>query len=322
MFQKQPIMRKVLYALLPIVLFSVWLYGPRVALVLAISLVTGILTELAFEKKKGGKVSEAVLVSACLFALSMPPAVPLWIVVIGMAFAIFMAKEVFGGFGRNIFNPAIAGRLFVYISFASLLAASFYAPGNFGAAAGSLFGKVDALTAATPLAIMRDGGSIPLLQLLIGNRSGSIGESSTILIVLAAIYLIATKTAQWRLILSTLLGGFGLSAALFYGGVASALPPAGLLAGSFLFITVFMATDPVSAPKKPLAQWLYGLLIGFVVAIIRTFSASFPEGTSFAVLFSNTFASLFDKIVNDYAKAKKERLARTENLQAATRGQK
>ena len=170
MFQKQPIMRKVLYALLPIVLFSVWLYGPRVALVLAISLVTGILTELAFEKKKGGKVSEAVLVSACLFALSMPPAVPLWIVVIGMAFAIFMAKEVFGGFGRNIFNPAIAGRLFVYISFASLLAASFYAPGNFGAAAGSLFGKVDALTAATPLAIMRDGGSIPLLQLLIGNH--------------------------------------------------------------------------------------------------------------------------------------------------------
>lgn len=309
MFQKQIMMRRVLYALLPIALFSVWLYGPRVLLVLAVSLGGGILTEFLFEKKKGGKVSEAVLVTSTLFALSMPPAVPLWIVLVGIVFAVFMAKEVFGGFGRNIFNPAIAGRLFVYISFAGLLTASFYAPGNFGAAAGNLFGKVDALTSATPLAVMRDGGSEPLLNLLFGTRSGSIGESSVILILVAAIYLIATKTAQWRLMLSTVIGAVVPTAIFWFAGVPRALPPQALLAGSFLFITVFMSTDPVSAPKKPASQWYYGLLIGLVVAIIRTFSGSFPEGTSFALLFGNTFASLFDKIVNDLAKRKKEKAA-------------
>jgi Na+-transporting NADH:ubiquinone oxidoreductase subunit B len=301
-------MRRVLYALVPIAALSVWLYGPRVLLVLAVSLGTGVLVEYLFEKKKGGKVSEAVLVSGTLFAMAMPPAVPLWIVVVGMAFAVFMAKEVYGGFGRNIFNPAIAGRLFVYISFAGVLGASFYEPGNFGAAAGSLFGRVDAMAAATPLAAWRSGGDVPILSLLIGNRAGSIGESSVILIAGAAVYLIATKTAQWRLILSTVIGGAVMAAAFLLAGVDKALPIQALLAGSFLFVAVFMSTDPVSAPKKPAAQWAYGLLIGAVIIVIRTFSL-FPEGTSFALLLGNTFASLFDRIVNESAKKKAAKAA-------------
>lgn len=309
MFQKQAIMRRVLYALVPIAALSVWLYGPRVLLVLAVSLGTGVLVEYLFEKKKGGKVSEAVLVSGTLFAMAMPPAVPLWIVVVGMAFAVFMAKEVYGGFGRNIFNPAIAGRLFVYISFAGVLGASFYEPGNFGAAAGSLFGRVDAMAAATPLAAWRSGGDVPILSLLIGNRAGSIGESSVILISGAAVYLIATKTAQWRLILSTVIGGAVMAAAFLLAGVDKALPIHALLAGSFLFVAVFMSTDPVSAPKKPSAQWAYGLLIGAVIIVIRTFSL-FPEGTSFALLLGNTFASLFDRIVNESAKKKAAKAAK------------
>ncbi len=303
MFQKQPMMRRVLYALAPIGVLSVWLYGPRVVLTLAVSLGTGVLVEYLFEKKKGGKVSEAVLVTGTLFAFSMPPAAPLWIIVIGMAFAVFMAKEVYGGFGRNIFNPAIAGRLFVYISFAGVLGGSFFEPGNFGAAAGNLFGRPDAISAATALATMRSGGDVPILGLLLGTRSGSIGEESIILIAGAAIYLIATKTAQWRLIASTVLSGAAVAAILFFTGVQQALPMQSLMAGSFLFVAVFMATDPVSAPKKPAAQWAYGLMIGAVIIIIRTFSL-FPEGTSFALLLGNTFASLFDKIVNDAAKRK------------------
>jgi Na+-transporting NADH:ubiquinone oxidoreductase subunit B len=302
-FQKQIMMRRVLYALVPIAALAVWLYGPRVLLTLAVSLGTGVLVEYLFEKKKGGKVSEAVLVSGTLFAMAMPPAVPLWIVVVGMAFAVFMAKEVYGGFGRNIFNPAIAGRLFVYISFAGVLGASFYEPGNFGAAAGSLFGKVDAVAMATPLAAWRAGKDISILNLLIGNRAGSIGESSIILIAAAAVYLVATKTAQWRLIVSTIIGGAVMAAAFLLAGVDKALPIQALLAGSFLFVAVFMATDPVSAPKKPAAQWAYGLMIGAVIIVIRTFSL-FPEGTSFALLLGNTFASLFDRIVNEAAKKK------------------
>ncbi len=308
MFQKQPMMRRVLYALAPIAAFSVWLYGPRVVLTLAVSLGVGFLVEYLFEKKRGGKVSEAVLVTGTLFALSMPPAAPLWIVAIGVAFAVFMAKEVYGGFGRNVFNPAIAGRLFVYISFAGVLGGSFFEPGSFGAAAGGLLGRPDAVSAATPLGLLRSGESVPLLSLLTGLRAGSAGESSVILIAGAAIYLMATKTAQWRLVASTVGGGAVVALALWLSGAPEALPPESLLAGSFLFVAVFMATDPVSAPKKPAAQWAYGLLIGAVIAVIRTFSL-FPEGTSFALLFGNVFASLFDKVAATRLAAKKAKAA-------------
>ncbi|MBN2874923.1 MAG: RnfABCDGE type electron transport complex subunit D [Spirochaetales bacterium] len=301
-------MRRVLYALAPIVALAVWLYGPRVLVALAVSLGTGVLVEYLFEKKKNGKVSEAVLVSGTLFALAMPPAVPLWILVVGMAFAVFMAKEVYGGFGRNIFNPAIAGRLFVYISFAGVLGSSYYEPGAFGVAAGSLFGAVDSVAMATPLAAMRSGDSIPLFNLLVGTRAGAMGESSAILIAVAAVYLMVTKTAQWRLIASTLLGGVVVAGVLVLAGVAKAMPLEALLGGSFLFVAVFMATDPVSAPKKPVAQWTYGLMIGAIVIVIRTFSL-FPEGTSFAILLGNTFASLFDRMVNEAARKKKEKAA-------------
>jgi Na+-transporting NADH:ubiquinone oxidoreductase subunit B len=301
-------MRRVLYALAPIEILAIWLYGPRVLAILVVSLGVGVLVEYLFEKKKGGKVSEAVLVTGTLFALSMPPAAPLWIVAIGISFAVFMAKEVYGGFGRNIFNPAIAGRLFVYISFAGVMGGSFFEPGNFGAAAGNLFGRPDAVSAATALSTMRSGGDVPIIGLLLGTHAGSIGESSIILIAAAAIYLVVKKTAQWRLILSTIIGGSVVAAALFFSGVQKALPMQALLAGSFLFVAVFMSTDPISAPKRPKAQWAYGLLIGATIIVIRSFSL-FPEGTSFALLFGNAFASLFDKLANDAAKNKAAKLA-------------
>lgn len=296
MFQKQPIMRKVLYSLAPIFLFSIYLYGLRPLLTALVVFPLGILVEYLFEKKRGKKVSEAVLVTCALYTLSMPPVVPLWIVAVGIVFTIFMAKEVYGGFGRNIFNPAIAGRLFVYISFATIMQAGFVQAGNFGAAAGLWGYPVDGMSAATPLAQLRHGETISVLNAILGFRMGSLGESSVILIVLAGIYLIATKTANWRLMVSTIGSAVLLTGALLLAGVAKALPMESLLVGSFLFVAVFMATDPVSAPKKPLAQWLYGIVIGVSVVLIRTFSL-FPEGTSFAVLLGNTAASLFDDLV-------------------------
>lgn len=296
MFQKQPMMRKVLISLIPIFLFSVYLYGAKTLLVVAVTFVLGILTEFLVEKTRNKKPSEAVLVTCSLYALSMPPGVPLWIVAVGIVFAVFMAKEVYGGFGRNIFNPAIAGRLFVYISFANAMQSTFLPFGNFGLAA-------DAVTGPTPLALMRAGDNAPILDLLLGLRVGSIGEGSSLLIVLAGVYLVVTKTANWRLIVSTVASGALLTGAFLLAGVSKALPMESLLAGSFLFVAVFMVTDPVSAPKKPLAQWLYGLLIGACIVLIRTFSL-FPEGTSFGVLIGNTAASLLDEIVAK-AKAKK-----------------
>ena len=143
----------------------------------------------------------------------MPPLVPLWVAAIGIVFGVLFGKCIFGGFGRNIFNPAITGRLFVYITFPSFMTTGWMVPGRFGLNAAN---AADAVSSATPLGQMRSGVIPQMKELLIGIRPGSLGESAVILIVLAGIYLIYTKTASWRIILSTLLSFFLLSSALFF----------------------------------------------------------------------------------------------------------
>jgi len=294
-FLKQPMMRKVLIALAPIYLFSLWMYGLRVVAATLVVFVCGIGTEWLFERKRQGKVSEAVLVTCALFTLAWPPKTPLWILAVGIIFAVAMAKGVYGGFGRNIFNPAIAGRAFIYISFAIVLSRAYTGFGNFG------IGTVDVLSSATPLAQMRAHTAVPIANLLFGLRPGAMGESMTLLIALAALYLILTKTASWRIMLATLAGGAVTNLIILAAGAQKALPMESLLAGSFLYMSVFMATDPVSAPKKQPSHYIYGVLIGATAVIIRTFSA-FPEGTSFAILFGNTFANLIDIAVDSITK--------------------
>jgi len=310
-FTKQPVMRRVLLALAPIWLFSVWLYGIRSIAAAAVTFALGILAEWLFERRRSGKVSEAVLVTCALYSMALPPRTPLWIVAVGILFAVVMAKEVYGGFGRNIFNPAIAGRLFVYIAFATVLNQGYTGWGAFGTSA------ADVVASATPLAAMRLHPEAPvdLVSLLVGTRPGAVGESPTVLIALAAVYLVVTKTASWRIIVSELVAGAALTAALWFGGVKGALPMASLLAGSYLFVAVFMATDPVSAPKKPLSQLIYGAFIAACVVSIRTFSA-FPEGTSFGILLGNTFASFIDEVVTR-AGAKKASAAAVASAEAA-----
>jgi len=294
-FLKQPMMRRVLYSLIPLYLYGLWMYGYKLLLIAAVTFVCGIGTEWLFERKKSGKVSEAVLVTCALYALAFPPKTPLWIIAVGIIFAVSLGKGVYGGFGRNIFNPAITGRTFVYISFAVVLLVSYTSFGAFGANA------ADVVASATPLGLMRAGQKVEIGSLLFGLHSGAIGEGMVLLVAAAAIYLIATKTASWRIILSSAAAAAALNAALYFGGVSKALPMESLLAGSFLFVTVFMATDPVSAPKRPASHYVYGALIGATVVIIRTFSA-FPEGTSFAILFGNTFATLIDMGVDGMKK--------------------
>jgi Na+-transporting NADH:ubiquinone oxidoreductase subunit B len=292
-------MRRVLYSLIPIFLFSIYLYGPRVLLTTALTFALGIGAEYLLEKGRKKKVSEAVLVTCALYSLAMPPMVPLWITAIGIIFAVIFGKEVYGGFGRNIFNPAISGRLFIYIAFPTALGATWKTAGNFGRG-------VDVLSSATPLAMLRAGESVDLQTLLFGIRPGSIGESSTVLIAAAAVYLLITKTASYRIIISTYGSAALLTVILWFSGVAKALPPiAALLSGSLLFVTVFMATDPISAAKDKKGQWLYGCLVGCVVVLVRTFSG-FSEGTSFGVFIGNTFASLIDEAVKKKPKTAKE----------------
>lgn len=297
MFLKQPMMRKVLISLLPIYLFSIYMYGFRVIWLSIFIFIPGILVEFIMEKhkkKKVTKVSEAVLVTCMLLVLSMPPMASWWVALIASVFAVLFGKMVYGGFGRNIFNPAIVGRLFVYIAFANQMTLGFGTFGNWG---------LDSVSTATPLKLIGDE-SFSLYNMFFGLRSGSLGEAPIFLILIAAIYLIITKTASWRIISSTFLSGFLLASLLYFGEFNQALPPfESIMAGSFIFVTVFMATDPVSAPKKNQSQIIYGLIIGTSAILVRTFSL-FPEGTSFAVLMGNTFASLIDQYFTKKKKVK------------------
>ncbi|MBN1798512.1 MAG: RnfABCDGE type electron transport complex subunit D [Spirochaetales bacterium] len=290
--QKQVLMRRVLIALLPLYAFALYLYGLHLVFLSLIVFPLGIGVEYLFERTRKKKVSEAVFVTCMLYVLSLPPLVPWWIAGLGILFAVFIAKEVFGGFGRNVFNPAIAGRLFVYITFSPHMTSGWILGGNFAS---------DAVSSATPLAQLGAGQSPDLLNLLLGFHAGSMGESPIILILLAAIFLAATKTAKANIMISTVGAAILFSYLLEFAGVSQALPalPA-LLSGSLVFVAVFMATDPVSAPKKMPAQIIYGVLIGSITVLIRMFPL-FREGTSFAVLLGNTFAPLLDQI---FSKAK------------------
>ncbi len=295
MFQKQIMMRRVLYSLIPIFLFSIYLYGWKVVAIAAVVFTAGILTEYIFMKQRNQKVSEAVLVSCALYTLSMPPLVPFWIAAIGIIFGVLFGKSIYGGFGRNIFNPAITGRLFIYITFPTIMTGGWMLPGRFGTLIS------DSVSGATPLEILRVGDFPPLMDLLTGIRMGSIGESAVVLIVLAAVYLVYTKTASWRTILSTLLSFIVLQGILFYSGIITAPPLESLLAGSILFIAVFMVTDPISSAKKPFGQIFYGTVVGVSLALIRDFSL-FPEGASFAILMGNMFAPLLDELAGKMKK--------------------
>ncbi len=288
---KQPMMTKVLYSLIPIVLFSVFLFGLRILVLLAVSNLLAFLTEYLFiRNKKNGKVSSAVFVTGTLLALIVPPALPFWMLGVGAVIAVLFGKMVFGGFGMNIFNPAMVGRTFIYITFANQMTAGWSKPftslpGGFAA-----YGSPPLLTGATAMA---NEGSFSLSHLFLGLIPGSAGETSALLILLAGIYLIMTKTAKWQSIVATLIS-FLLFTAIFYFG---SNPLYYLLSGGLLFGTIFMVTDPVSSPKNKYGIWINGLMLGFLTVFIRKYSL-WPEGFMFALLICNMLMPIIEYGLN------------------------
>ncbi len=323
-FQKQLIMRRVCYAITPLFLYSIVLYGMRPVYQIAITFMTGILVEYLFEKKRNKKTSEAVLVTCYLYGLSLPPNLPIWMNIVGIFFSVFIAKCVFGGFGRNVYNPAITGRLFIYLSFPIALTTLYWTTLNpIGESFSRALGggaytqqAVDAVSIATPLVSLRQGIIPPLWNLFFGLRSGSLGEGAIFLLILSAIYMIRTKTADWRLIVSTFVSAVVFLTLFYILGLMPGFQGARnfdeglrvvlayLMSGSLVYVAVFMSTDPVSGPNNPRAKWIYGTIIGFSTVLIRLLSG-FPEGVSFAVMIGNTFACLLDEITPK-AKAKKK----------------
>lgn len=288
-------MNRVLYALAPVLIFGIYLYGWRVAVMVLISNLAAYVTEYMFiYKKKGGKVSMAVFVTGTLVALTLPPTLPFWIAALGSVVAIAFGKMVFGGFGTNIFNPAILGRTFIYVSFPQQMTVEWakpFLPNDFPG--GFIRWSVDSAmrTGATIMGQFRLGNEVTysLRDTFLGFEPGSMGETSALLILLAGIYLIVTKTAKWIPMLATLTS-ITLFSLVFYPGQN---PLFLLFSGGALFGIVYMVTDPVSQPKGNSALWIYGALIGFLTVFIRRYSL-FAEGFMFALLLTNAFMPIIE----------------------------
>lgn len=298
LFLMQKPMLRVCYALTPITVAAIYLFGWRSFFLISVIFIFGIVAEAMFTLMQGKPVTSAVFVTCLIFALSLPPTTPVWIAIVGIVSGVVFGKMAFGGFGKNVFNPAMVGRCFIYIAFPKELTNRWVEPmwGNMGGFA-SWTPPIDAVTQATPLAKLREGISPSLQDLFLGNVSGSMGETSVILIGLGGLFIIYKKAAPWRLALSCLSGGILLAGLLRWAGV-STIPPIWhtLCAGSFLFGCAFVVTEPISGPKTKTGQWVYGFMVGGLTIILRGFS-NFAEGIMFSVLLMNAFGPILDYTV-------------------------
>lgn len=292
----QRTMLRVCYALAPLAAGAVYLFGWRALALLAVTLLAGCVTEALFTFRRGQPVTSAVFVTAMIFALSLPPTIPVWMAVVGIVAGVAIGKMAFGGFGHNVFNPAMVGRCFLYVTFPLQMTNTWTLP-FWGGWGGLLHWapSVDAITRATPLVVMRQGDRWPLGDLFLGPVPGSLGETSAVLILLGGAYILYRKAASWRLALGCVLGGFFMSSALHLGGVGSVAPAAyNLVSGSFLFGALFVVTEPISGAKTRLGQWIYSICIGALTIVLRGFS-NFSAGIMFSVLIMNAFVPLLDE---------------------------
>lgn len=294
--------------------------------------IVGLGIEFYYAYKKGHGIEEGFLVTGALIPLIMPPDLPLWILVLSVAFAVWIGKEAFGGTGMNIWNIALLARVFVFFAYpttisgdevwvsglASTQAGALVEYGwwhdfcnwLFGLFNGSTFNDaarvVDGYTGATPLILAYQGGWEAVTnvysesQIWWGTIPGSVGETSKPLIIIGALFLIATGIASWRIMVSMIFGAAVMSMLL---NAWDATPFMGVpwyfqfYMGSFLFAMAFMATDPVTAASTSRGKWIYGFLIGFIGIIIRVLNPAYPEGWMLAILLLNTFAPLIDHFV-------------------------
>jgi len=268
----------------------------------AVVFTVGGIWEVVFAVSRGHEINEGFLVTGFLIPLVLPPAIPLWMVAVATTFGVVIGKEIFGGTGFNIFNPALVARAFLFFAY----------PGDMS---GDKVWTVDAMSGATPLlqASSQQGISATALlsghftweQMFYGFIPGSIGETSTIAILIGAAFLLITGIASWRVMVATTLGMTLTALMLDSFGTAIGstnsmlyLPPAyHFVMGGFAFGMVFMATDPVSCAQTNRGRWLYGLLIGFMCVVIRAVNPAYPEGMMLAILFANAFSPLFDYFV-------------------------
>jgi Na+-transporting NADH:ubiquinone oxidoreductase subunit B len=319
-------MRRVCLALVPALLGGVYFFGWRAAALCAWTMLWTCATEYALARWRGDPLTESALVTGMLLGLSFPPTLPFWMAPVAAVVAMSFGKEFFGGFGRNVFNPAIVGRAFVFVCFPVEMTGGFtpaYASGAGGFAHWGpwrALAGMDAVSAATPMWVLRDyGWATPLKDLFLGTiggtfpaadgsqkvlAAGCIGEVSALLLLIGGAYLLISGTAQWRLMLSSLAGAVLAVLVLRHGFGVKAVPPVAwsVCSGALLYACIFMVTDPVSAPKDRTTQLIYGALIGALIVFMR-WKAVFAGGVGFAILLGNTIGPTIELAAKALGKA-------------------
>lgn len=316
----------VLIALMPALFFAIWntgyqhflatgqetefwnviTYGlQKILPIIIVVYAVGLGIEFAFAQFRKHEVNEGFLVTGMLIPLIVPADIPLWMLALATAFSVIIGKEVFGGTGMNILNPALTARAFLFFAYPSWMS------GDYVYVSGLVKGEgvIDSFSGATPLAQAIEGSknlvnglgeSISSLDIFIGFYSGIPGETSTIAILLGAIILLITGVGSWRIMLSTLIGGIVMAGIfnIFAVNPFMEIPWYDhLMLGGFAFGLVFMATDPVTAAQTNKGKYIYGFLIGFLAILIRVLNPAYPEGMMLAILLMNVFAPLIDHYV-------------------------
>ena len=267
---------------------------------LIVSYVVGLGIEFAVAQWKNEEIQEGYLVTGILIPLIVPVGCPLWMIALAVAFSVIFCKEIFGGTGMNIFNPALVARAFLFFSYPTSMSGDKVWVAN-ESICGLGYNLSDAFTGATPLGQAAAGiqPSASLSDMIVGLIPGSIGETSVIAIAIGAIILLYTQIASWRTMISVFVGG-ALVAVLFNmagmaNNTAAAMPWfEHLVTGGFCFGAVFMATDPVTSARTEKGKYIYGFLIGALAILIRVLNPGYPEGMMLAILFMNMFAPLID----------------------------
>ena len=269
--------------------FQLFFYGLwKVLPMIIVSYVVGLGIEFAVAQMKGHEINEGFLVSGLLIPMIMPVEAPLWMVALSTAFAVIIGKEIFGGTGMNIWNPALLARAFFFFSYPSMIS------GDKVWIAGD---TADAISQATPLAQMALGQPLTYstADMFWGFIPGSVGETSAFCILIGAVILLLTNVASWRTMISVFVGGYLM--ALIFQPISGVEAYQQLLMGGFAFGAVFVATDPVTSAQTNTGKYVYGLLIGAMAVIIRCINPGYPEGMMLAILLMNTFAPLIDWFV-------------------------
>lgn len=308
------VMIVVVMALIPAMLFGMYNLGYQAGVegilpafwfgflkmlpMIIVSYVTGLAIEFAFAQKRKHEINEGFLVTGLLIPMVMPVSVPLWIVALSTAFAVIIGKEVFGGTGMNVFNPALLARAFAFFA---------YTPQMSGEA---VWYATDGQTGATALEQLGTTGTMQwsALDAFIGLIPGSMGETSTAAILIGAAILLFTGVASWRIMLSVFVGGLAFGYLFDAVGLTEFPAYYHLLVGGFAFGAVFMATDPVTSAQTNTGKWIYGFMVGALAILIRVINPAYPEGMMLSILFMNALAPLIDYFVVERNIARRKKL--------------